>query len=56
MKTYQEYQHQINEIIEKEDGKYVVKTEDGSKTLGTHSSKKKAEKQLAAIEISKHNK
>lgn len=51
MKTFKQF---ISEVIEKEGDKYVVKTEDGSKTLGTHDSKKKAEKQLAAIEISKH--
>ena len=50
MKTYKQF---INEIIEKEHGKYEVKTKDGKKTLGTHNSKKSAEKQLAAIEISK---
>lgn len=50
MKTYKQF---LNEIIEKEHGKYEVKTKDGKKTLGTHDSKKSAEKQLAAIEISK---
>lgn len=51
MKTYIEF---INEIIVKSGDKFLVKTEDGSKVLGTHSYKKKAEKQLAAIEISKN--
>lgn len=36
-------------IIVKEDGKYLVKTEDGSRTLGTHDNRKDAEIQLYAI-------
>lgn len=43
----------INEVIDKEGDKYVVKSEDRSKKLGTHDSKKKAQAQLVAIEISK---
>jgi DNA-directed RNA polymerase subunit RPC12/RpoP len=41
--------------IDKEDGKYVVKSESGKK-LGEHDSEEKAVKQLQAIEISKHKK
>lgn len=40
-------------MIKKAGKKYKVTTKSGSRTLGTHSSKKKALKQLAAIEISK---
>ena len=40
--------------IHKVGSKWVVTTEDGSRVLGTHNSKKQAEDQLAAIEISKH--
>lgn len=36
-------------IIVKEDGKYLVKTEDGSRTLGTHDNRRDAEIQLYAI-------
>lgn len=43
-------------IIRREDGKWVVRMHDGSKVLGTHDTKEKAEKQLQAIEISKHSK
>ena len=39
---------------EKKNGtKYIVTTKDGNRTLGKHKTKKKAQKQLAAIEISK---
>jgi len=41
-------------VIKKVGNKYVVYSKDGGKRLGTHDSRKKAEKQLAAIEISKH--
>jgi hypothetical protein len=41
-------------MIKRIGNKYVVYSKDGRKKLGTHESKKKAEKQLAAIEISKH--
>lgn len=42
------------EIIKKQGNNYNVYTKDGKKKLGTHKSKKSAQKQLAAIEISKH--
>ena len=45
----------LEEVIEKEKGKYVVKSE-GGKTLGTHDTKKKARAQLGAIEASKKEK
>lgn len=43
----------IKETIKKVDSKYVVYPKRGGKRLGTHSTKKQAQKQLAAIEISK---
>ena len=43
----------IKETIRKVDGKYVVYPEKGGKRLGTHSTKKAAEKQLTAIHINK---
>jgi len=43
----------INEMIMKQGSKWLVKNKKGTKTLGTHSSRKKAVKQLQAIEISK---
>jgi len=45
----------IDETIKKVDGKYAVYPKKGGKRLGTHTSKEKAQKQLAAIEISKRN-
>jgi len=39
--------------IEKRNGKYVLKTKDGKKTLGTHASKERAMAQETAINISK---
>lgn len=45
----------IDEIIKKVDGEYAVYPKKGGKRLGTHASKKRAQKQLAAIEISKRN-
>jgi hypothetical protein len=39
-------------VVEK--GKWKVKNEAGTKTLGTHDTKAEAEKQLQAIEINKH--
>ena len=43
----------IRETIRKVDGKYVVYPEKGGKRLGTHSTKKAAEKQLTAIHLNK---
>lgn len=45
----------IHEEIHKRGDEFVVTTEGGERVLGTHPSKEKAEKQLAAIEISKHS-
>lgn len=44
----------LNEKIIKRGDKYVVTNEAGTKVLGTHDSRKKALKQLQAIESSKH--
>lgn len=41
-------------IIRHEDDKWVVKSEDGSEVLGTHSTKAEAEDQLQAIHIQQH--
>ena len=46
----------IEETIKKVGGKHVVYPKKGGKRLGTHSTKEKAQKQLAAIEISKKKK
>lgn len=43
------------ETIVKLDNKFIVMNKDKTKTLGTHTTLKKAKKQLAAIEISKHS-
>jgi hypothetical protein len=40
-------------MIVKEKNKFVVKDSSGKKTLGTHKTKEAAQRQLAAIEISK---
>lgn len=44
------------ERIEPRAGKWVVKPSSGDRVLGTHTTKKAALKQLAAIEIAKHKK
>jgi len=49
MKNFQ----QLMEMIRKEGNKYKVLDSSGKKVLGTHLTKEKAAKQLAAIEISK---
>jgi len=49
-------EHVVNETIKKVGNKYAVYPKKGGKRLGTHSTKKAAQKQLAAIEISKHKK
>lgn len=41
-------------MIRKENGKYVVKSEDGTKVLGTYETKEEAEKRLQQIEYFKH--
>lgn len=43
----------LQETIRKVDGKYVVYPKKGGKRLGTHSTKKAAEKQLTAIHLTK---
>lgn len=40
--------------IHKRGSKYVVTTKDGSKVLGTHPTREKAEEQLRAIEANKN--
>lgn len=44
---------EVNEKIQKRDGKFVVLNKKGNKVLGTHKTRKEAVKQLQAIEISK---
>lgn len=46
----------INEVIKKENNKWVLYDNKGSKKLGTHNTKKEAESQEAAINISKARK
>ena len=43
-------------MIIKKGNKYVVKNKAGTKTLGTHATRKEAIDQLQAIEISKRKK
>ena len=43
----------LNEVIKKEGSKWVLYNKKGTKKLGTHSTKKEAEAQEAAINISK---
>lgn len=50
MKRFSEF---LIEMISKRGSKFVVLDSKGKKVLGTHETKKKAQKQLAAIEISK---
>ena len=40
-------------MISKKGSKWQVKNKEGTKVLGTHATKAEAQKQLAAIEISK---
>lgn len=49
---FNEFQ-EINEMIKRNGKKWVVTDKTGKKKLGTHPSRKKALKQLRAIEISK---
>ena len=44
----------LDEKLVKRDGKWEVRSEDGSKILGTHDTKEEAEKQLQAIHINQH--
>lgn len=43
-------------MIKKQGSKYVIKSEDGSKTLGTYSTYEAALKRLCQIEYFKHQK
>lgn len=43
-------------MIVKRGNKWEVRSEDGRRLLGSHPTKESAEKQLAAIEASKHRK
>lgn len=45
----------LQETIRKVDGKYVVYPEKGGKRLGTHTTRKAAEKQLTAIHLNKED-
>ena len=51
--TESELRKIIRETIKKVGNKYIVYPKKGGKRLGTHSTRKSAKKQLAAIEISK---
>ena len=51
-----EYFAEGEDMIKKSGSKYKVMDSSGKKVLGTHETKAKAEKQLAAIEISKKKK
>lgn len=53
MKHIKLFEAFVNETIKKVDGKFVVYPKKGGKRLGTHTTKKAAQKQLVAIEISK---
>ena len=50
MRTFKQY---ISEVITRRGSDYVVMNKNRSKVLGVHNSKDKAQRQLAAIEISK---
>ncbi len=54
MKHIRLYEDFLNERIEKVGDEYVVYPKKGGKRLGTHPTRKAAQKQLAAIEISKN--
>lgn len=41
-------------MIKYENGKYIIKSEDGKKTLGTYETKEEAEKRLQQIEYFKY--
>ena len=49
------YGEPIHEEIHKRGDNFVVTTKGGGRVLGTHTTKEKALKQLAAVEISKHS-
>ena len=53
---FAEGEDQIDEKIKKVRGKYAVYPKKGGKRLGTHKTKKAAQKQLVAIKISKAKK
>lgn len=53
MKKIWNFTEFINETIKKVDGEFVVYPKKGGKRLGTHKTRAAANKQLAAIEISK---
>ena len=50
---FEEFCEKMYETIRKEGSQYVVTPEKSHKKLGTHKTKKEAQAQLAAIEISK---
>lgn len=49
------YKDLMCEKVEKRGDKWVVTDSTGKKVLGTHPTKEEADKQLRAIEWSKHN-
>ena len=52
----EEDSEQHDYIIRHEGSKWVVRTEDGARVLGSHDTEGEAKAQLQAIEISKHQK
>ena len=42
-------------MVRHENGKWVIKSEDGTKTLGTYATKEEADKRLRQIEYFKNN-